>query len=53
MCVRLVLARTNNVVEAKLVAIVETLGVEANLGRKTLNVIIVIKRCILREIVML
>ena len=42
-----------SLVEAKLGAIVETLGVEANLGRKTLNVIIVIKRCILREIVML
>mgnify|MGYP006872747912 CR=1 FL=1 len=51
-CIRLVLARTNNVVKAKLETIMETLRVEQNLERKTLNAIIVLRRGILRNIVM-
>ena len=49
MCMRLVLASTNNVVGAKRGTIAEMIEVEASLGRKTWSVIITIRREFLKK----
>ena len=51
MCMRLVLATTNNVVGAKRRTMVEMIKVEASLGRKTLSLIIARRWKILRKVV--
>ena len=51
MCMSLVLTKTNIAVEDKQETIVETIKVEASLGRKTWNFIVVIRRDISRKIV--
>ena len=53
MCMRLVLAITNNVVGAKRETIAEMIEIEASLYRKTWSVVIAIRRDTSRKIVML